>query len=482
MIRSTASTLVLVPLLAVSVLTVSCSHTGSGGGSNPNRSIFGGRSSKSGYQLPAYEEKTLENGLRILFVPDESLPYVTFAMLVRSGSSQDPQGQSGLATMVAELLDKGSGKRTAPQIALELGQIGAEYDASASSDFTMASASGLSTQAVPLLNTFHEIVTQPTFSDIEIERMRKQITALIQKRVDSPDQLAEAAYIDALFGPHPYGRPPSGSVKSIQGLKKKNIIQHYLRYFRPNNSMLAVVGKYTPEFAKQIETKFGSWAKRDVSPVVFPEIAPPQGIQIRLVDKPGLVQSQVRIGHLGIKRNNEDFVGVRLANTILGGAFASRLNSRIRKDLGLTYGVSSSFDARLDRGPFTITTFTKNESVGQLIGETLKLLTGFKDEGVTKAEVEAAKGYLKGIFPAAIETPEKLASNLLLLRFYGISDAYLSDYLTNVGRLSTSDVNRVIKKYFDDKNLKIVVYSSAPAVEAQLKNLGPVEIKKASEF
>lgn len=403
-------------------------------------------------------------------------------MLVRSGSNQDPEGQSGLATLVAELLNKGSVKRSAPQLAQDLGQIGAEYDANASTDFTMISASGLSMQAAPLLNTFHEIVTQPAFSDVEVERMRKQVTALIQKRVDSPERFVELAFADFLFGNHPYGRPSSGTVKSIEGIKKKNIIQHYLRYFRPNNAMLAVVGKYTPEFAKQIETTFETWAKRDVPPTTFPAVQPPQGLQIRLVDKPGLVQSQVRIGHLGIKRKNDDFVAIRLANTVLGGAFASRLNSRIRKDLGLTYGVSSQFDARQDRGPFEITTFTKNETVGQLVTESLKLLTAFKEEGVTSKEVEATKGYLKGIFPTTIETPEKLASNLLLLRFYDIPDSYLNDYLSTVDRLSTSDVNRTIKKYFDDKNLKVVVYSSAPAVEAQLKSLGTVEVKKASDY
>lgn len=467
-------------LLVGSVL--SCSSASKDGGSNnPSASAVSGGSSK-GYRLPMYEEKTLANGLRVLFVPDQSLPYVTFTMLIRSGANEDPAEQSGLSMFVAELLDKGTKARTAPQIAQDLGQIGAQYDASAQADFTSVTASGLSMQAEPLLKNFLEIITQPAFSDIEIERMRKQIVAQIERRVDTPEQFVNVAFADYLYGEHPYGRPVSGTAKTVAAIKKKNIIQNYIRHYRPNNSLLAVVGKYTPEFAKKIEDSFGAWEKRDVTGPTFAAVAPIEGVQIRLVDKPGLVQSQIRMGHVGIQRKNDDFVAIRMANTILGGAFASRLNSRIRKDLGLTYGVSSSFDARLDRGPFEISTFTKNETTGQLIGEALKLIKEFKEGGVTAKEVDAVKGYMKGIFPTAIETPEKLASNLLLLRFYGIPDSYLSSYIQTVDRLSTSDVNRAIKKYFDEKNLKVVVYSSAPAVQAQLEAIGKVEVKQAADY
>ncbi len=443
-----------------------------------NNSASGG----DGFKLRDYEEKTLPNGLRILFIPDQSLPYVSLQMLVRGGASQDPEAQSGLASFVAELLDKGTAKRSAPQIANDLGQLGAAFDASASEDFTMITASALSMQAEPLLQNFVEIITQPAFSNAEIERMRKQIQAQIARRVDSPGAFAAVAFADFLYGSHPYARPNSGTPKTVSGIKKKHLIQTYIRYFRPNNSILAVVGKYTPEYAKKIEESFGAWQKRDVPAPTYPQIPPIEGVQIRLVDKAGLVQSQIRMGHLGIKRQNEDFIALRMANTILGGAFASRLNSRIRKDLGLTYGVSSQFDARMDSGPFEISTFTKNESTGQLISETLKLLKEYKENGATSKEVETVRGYLKGIFPTAIETPEKLAMNLLLLRLHGIPDTYLTQYLREVDRLSTSDVNRVVKKYIDDKNLKIVVFSSAPAVQKQLEAIGKVEVKKASDY
>jgi zinc protease len=436
--------------------------------------------------LRGFEETTLANGLHVIYVPDESLPYISFSILVKSGATADPTGQEGLDSFVAEMLDKGTAKRSATQIAKDLGLIGAEFDASASYDYSLISASAISTQAEPLLKNVLEIATEPSFSDAEIDRVRKQTLAGIQRRVDNPDAFADLAFNDFLFGAHPYGKPVSGTAKSVAAITKRNLIKQYLRNYRPGNSLLAVVGKYTPELRAKIESSFGAWENREVSPLVLPVVEEPTNVQIRLLDKPGLVQAQIRFGHLGISRSSPDYLALKLANTILGGAFSSRLNDRIRKELGLTYTIGSSFDARQDRGPFEIETFTKNASVGQTISETLKVLERFRTDGVSTEDVERTKGYLKGIFPASIESAEKLAFNLLILRLYGISDSYLGDYLSNVDRLSKSDVNAVIKKYIHPNKMKIVVYTSAPEVMEQIKAIAPqtgnLEVKKATDL
>jgi zinc protease len=432
--------------------------------------------SKSNYRLPQFEEETLANGLRVLFVPDDKLPYLSMSMMVKSGSDQEPADQAGLASFVSELLDKGTNQRNATQIAQDLGNLGAEFGAGSGYDFSTADISGLSIHADLLLSNFFELVTQPSFSDAEIERMRKQILAGIARREDSPESFASMAFAQALYGQHPYGRPVSGTLATIQGIKKKNINQYYLRYFRPNNSILAVTGQFTPQFKAKLKTVFAAWQSRDITAIAMPELANSNGapsLKVVLVDKPDLVQAQIRMGHFGIKRKNEDFIALRVANTILGGAFASRLNSRIRKDLGLTYNISSSFDGRIERGPFEIETFTKNTTIGQTVGETLKVLNAFKESGVTAEEVDRARGYLKGIFPTAIETPEKLAHNLLMLRLYGVPDSFLSTYWRELDRITTSDVNRAIAKYIDPANLTIMVYAPAAESQAQLKKVLP---------
>ena len=465
--------------LALSVLQAGCSHKESkpNATSSQNVEVRGGN-----YHLHPFEEKTLPNGLHILFVPDESLPYLTLSMLIKSGSDQDPEGQFGLAQMVAELIEKGSVKRNATQIAEDLGSIGAEFSSSAGSDFTHMTISGLSMHGEKLLTDFSEMILQPAFSEKEVERVRKQLLAQNERRIDNVEAFADIAFAEYIYGAHPYGHPSTGTLKTLRAIKKKNVIQHYVRFFRPNNALLAVVGKYTSEFADKIEAAFSSWQMRDVPTGTFSPIIPAKGIQIRLIDKPASTQAQIRMGEIGIKRQSPDFLAVRLANTVLGGAFLSRLSSRVRTQLGLTYGIESYFDARIEPGPFEISTFSKNSTAGQTIAETLNLLGEFKTKGITAGELERTKSYLKGVFPTAIETPEKLALNLMLLRLYGVPDSYLTNYLHDVDQLSLSSVNQVVSKYFDNKNIKILVYSSATEVLPQLEKIAPVEVKKSSDY
>lgn len=441
-----------------------------------------GAERKAGFVLRPFFEKTLPNGLRLLFIEDKNLPYISYYLMFKTGSTSDPIGYAGLSSIVAELLEKGTSKRNAEKVAEQLGLLGADFDASSSPDFSTISTAALSTDSRALLDIFEEIVLQPAFSDGEVERVRKQILAGIEKRVDSPDAFADMAWDDYLYDTHAYARPVSGTLRSVKAIKRRHVIKHYLHHYRPGNAMMAVIGQWDESLVSEIERRFGGWEARPLPDEPQPAWQGPKDIQIRVVDKPGLAQTQIRIGNKGIRRKNDDFLTLRVANTILGGAFASRLNSRIRKDLGLTYSIYSGFDARADEGAFEISTFTKNESTGQTVTEALAILKTYKEKGVTSEEVAAAKGYMRGVFPTTIETAEKLANSLLLLRRYGVPDSYLGDYLEKLDDISTSDVNRVIKKYFDDRNLKILIYSEAPKVVPQLQSLGIVEVRKASEY
>ena len=432
-------------------------------------------------KLRPYEERELSNGLKLILVNDVSLPYVSFSISLKTGSNVDPSDSSGLSNFVSDLLETGTAKRTAPQIATDLSKLASDFDSSVSNDYTFLSSSCLSEDADPLLEIFHDLVTQASFSNSEIERKRKDLIANATKSQDSPEGFAEKAWVQYLYGEHPYSHSSIGKVSSLQKITKKQIIQHYLKYYRPNNATLTIVGKYTPELIQKAENLFGAWQSRELTPLVYPALDKIEGLKTLIVDKKSLVQAQIRIGNFGIKRSSEDFLTLRIANTILGGAFSSRLVDRVRKELGLTYSISSGFDAKTDRGPFEISTFTKISSVGLTIEETLKVLKRFHNQGVTPEEAEMAKGYLKGIFPAAIETAEKFAHNLVLLKLYGIEDTYLSQYISNVDRTSTDEINAVIRKYFDEKNLKILVYGPVEEIKEQLKEYNP-EIKAAADF
>lgn len=440
-------------------------------------SCASGSKVSTSFELKKYDQIKLKNGLQILMIKDDSLPYISMGLLVKSGYSQDPVSQSGLSTFLGQMIGKGTKEKNAIQMADELALIGGEMDTVVDSDFTFISASGLSNYQHELLDLYSDAILNPVFPGNEIKRLKRKTLAQIQKKIDKPRYVASRAFKSYLYGTHPYSNPSGGTYRDVRSFKKKHIVRHYLRYYRPNNALLAIVGNYDAKFVETVQSRFGTWSPRKQNPVVFPQVPKIEGVNVQLVHRPDLVQSQIRIGHKGIKRDNPDFLVVRVMNTALGGAFASRLNDRIRKDLGLTYSISSSFDARANHGPFTISTFTRNEKVGQTVRETIKVLKEYVDKGITEEELARVKGYLKGTFPRAIETPERLAFNLLALRYYKIKDDYLENYLINIDKITQNQVNAALKKYLDPNNLKVVVYSKKKVALPQLRKIGVVEVK-----
>lgn len=420
-------------------------------------------------QVRKFIEKRYPNGLTVLFVSDPSLPALSLQLLMRGGSVSDPKGKEGLAQLVAELLDQGTKNRSAAQIADDLAQLGADFEAGVGHDSQQFSVSGLSFNGDKLVRQFYEIVTQPSFADRDLIRTRGRLVSQMEKAIDNPRWVADRASDGLFYGGHPYGRPSSGTPKTLRGLRKRDVISFYLKNYRPGLSYLAVTGRYDQTVVDEVDKTFGKWAGRVTK---FPNPVQhqvPDGLQIRVVEKKGITQAQIRFASQGIPRNHPDFLALRVANTAFGGSFASRLIEAIRKP-GYTYSIRSNFDTQLWTGAFRIDTFTKTETIDVVVKETLKQMQEFASKGITREELDSAKPYLAGLFPQAIETSEKLASNLLLLRLYGVGDAYLTNYLEDLDDLSLSQVNDAVKRNLKAENTSVTIYGP-PGSGAQLKSI-----------
>jgi len=443
--------------------------------------IFGCASSGPKMDLPDHSTKKLKNGLEILHVHDKTLPYVSLGLLIKVGASSDPLAKSGLAQLTAELIERGTKNKSAEQISDAFGRLGTGLSIRTDYDFTYVSVAGLSRTRDELLQLFVEVITEPAFAAPEVERLKREFVAGIKRNYDQPRWVAGRTFAQFLYGQHPYGREVGGSVRDIQSIKQKDIIRHYLKSFRPNQSLLVVVGDVDKNQLAEIERKFSSWTSREQEKEESINMTEVPGSQIRLVHRADLQQSEVRLGHIGIKRKNDDYLALTVADTILSGGFNSRLMREIRVKRGLTYGISAGFSPRLDRGPFLISSNTRHEKVGELITETKNTLEEFYNNGVTEVEVNDAKGYLRGLFPRRLETPEQLANMMATLKFYDISDDYLEDYIKNLNKISAKEVNRVIKQYYRPADLKILVYGPQGKVLSQLRPIGAVEVKNYRE-
>ncbi|WP_413582221.1 M16 family metallopeptidase [Bdellovibrio sp. HCB288] len=424
------------------------------------------------FKLMPYKEVVLENGLKIIYVRDNSLPRISLTTLIKTGNMQEPKDLAGLNAITAYLLEQGTQSRDAMKIADEFGQMGTAVDVNPGYDTTTVYADALINDASALLQVYSDILMNPSFKDGEINRMRSQLVASLKKKIDNPSAFADEQMDQFLYGEHPYGRDSNGTLTGLQTLRKQDIIRHYLTYFRPNNATMAVVGKFDAAFEKEFQDTMGKWTKRTIPEAEVAKAPAIESLQVKLVVKKGLQQTQIRVSQLGIARTDKDFIPLRMVNESLGGSFGSRLNQKVRDDLGLTYSIYSGFDARKDRGSFDISTFTKNETAAKALDETLKVVKDFVENGATEQEAAAARNQLVGQFPRAIETSDRLAYNLLVLDYYGISYDYLTDYVSNVKKIKQKDANATIKKHLSPVNFKVVVYGN-DSIISQFKDYKP---------
>ena len=436
---------------------------------------------KKDFAIRDYRELKLKNGLKVLLVQDSSLPYISTSLLFRQGSIIDPTLYFGLTSFVTGMLDMGTKNRSALEITDAFAKLGTQFSSTTHRDYILITTSTLSRYQKTLFELLAEVISQPSFPEAEIERHRNKVLAAIKTMSDRPSVYAQKMYNMYLYEGHPYGRSTLGSLKSVNSIKRKQIIDHYSKVFHPGNATLAVVGDIDDDMVSSLEDVFKDWKDTKTEPLSFPRKPIIKDRLIRLVTKDDLTQAEIRIGHIGIKRSDPDFLRLRIANTILGRGFVSRLMDHVRDNLGLTYSISSDFDARLDKGPFSITTFTKNQTTGKIIQEILTILESLYKEGVTEEEVSLAKKYLLGVFPQAIETPERLAFNLLILRLYGVSDNYLRTYQSEISKISVRQVNAAIKKHIDPYNLKILIYASSKVLP-QIRSFGIVEVRNHTDF
>jgi zinc protease len=425
------------------------------------------------FTLRPLKQVELENGLKVFFIEDASLPRVSLNMLIKAGVIHEPKGLDGLNTFTASMLEEGTKKHSALEIADELGELGTEIGISPGADFTFVSIDALSQDKEKVLKLYHEIVTNPAFQEKEIERIRSNLKAQIQKKVDNPSSFTDDSFDKIIYGDHPYGKDMMGTIPSVSKIKKADLVKHYETWFRPNNSALAVVGHITPEFEKEVLEIFKKWASKPVKHPVLGEIPEVKKLEVQLLSKADLKQTQIRLGRQGVKRKTDDFLVLRATSEILGGSGASRLMQRVRDDLGLTYGIYSGFEFRKDKGAFTISTFTKNESVGQTLKETLEVYNKFVESGTTEKELLAAKAQMIGQFPRALETADLYAYNILVLDFYEVPFSYLEDYMSNVEKITVTDVNDAIKKYLPKDQLKVLIYGDEKQVLEQLAAFKP---------
>jgi zinc protease len=416
-------------------------------------------------KMPPHEKIVLKNGLTVLLMEKHGVPIVSFAALVKSGAAADPAGQEGLASQTAELLRKGTKKRSAQQFAADLDYIGGSFESGASADFSTIAAEFLTKNLNTGLELFADALLQPTFPQEEVDKSLAQSLDAVKGAKDDPRQVLNAYYDAYLYGGKGYGRAPEGDENSLKKITRDNITKFYAANYAPGNTILAISGEFNaPELQKKLEETLGRWPAKAVTPVAIPAVGPAKGKRLLLVDKPDATQTYFAIGNVETATGDPDRVGIRVVNTIFGGRFTSMLNEALRVESGLTYGVRSSFDPRKQPGPFGIYTFTKNDSTVQAMDMALEVLRKLHKDGITAEQLASAKSYIKGQFPPTIETSQALAQRIASDEFYGLDDNEVNQLEARIDAVTLETARQIIQKHFPEENLVFVLIGKAGAI------------------
>jgi zinc protease len=422
-----------------------------------------------GFTFPAIEKSTLPNGLRVWTVRHPQVPVIAFDLLVRRGASADPPGKDGLAALTADMLDEGSGDRSAIEMHESLARLGAQFDTDIGSDATVASVTVLSRFTQPVLELLSDVVVRPALRESDFARVRQlRLHRLTQLR-DMPGALADRAFLKLLYGTHPYGHSPIGSEASLAAMTVDDVQTFHARAIRPSAATLIAVGECEhDEIVRLAGEAFADWTGEGDGEVAGFEAAP-QGPPITVVPRPRAPQSELRIGHVATARDTPDYHALVVANTILGGQFVSRINLNLREHKGLTYGARTAFEFRRLPGPFALQASVQTSGTAVAIEESIGEIAAIRgprpatDEELALGIAALTRGYAR-----SFETAEQIARAAMQLALYDLPDDYFAEFVPRIEAVTIDDVSRVMTLHLDPARLVTVVVGDLDAVRADL--------------
>jgi zinc protease len=423
-------------------------------------------------------EDTLPNGLRVVVLENHEVPFVTATLGILVGAYTEDPAKPGVATMACDMITKGTSKHDAVALAEELERNAISIGAGADLDAASVNASAVADQFATMIPLMAEVVREPTFPASEFETVRNQALTGMMIQSKQAEYQAEREFRRRLFGSHPYARTASGEVEDVQKLKAEDLAPWWKKYVRPDLSVLYVAGDVNPKAAIDLaKASFGDWKVEGAKPeTTTPPVPQAQATHIWLVDRPGSVQSQIRVGQIGATRLHPRYFQTVVLSQVFGGSFGSRLNDSIRVKKGLTYGAGGGFSAARFAGTFRASTFTKTPTTGQTVKAVIEEIQRLIDEPPKGDELDIARSYLAGSFVGDRETPQAQIGDLWTIERYGLSKDYFSQYLAAVSSATTEDLAAAAKALVRPDKLVIVVVGEADRIKDDLAAIAPVTI------
>lgn len=429
------------------------------------------------FVMPAPAVRALPNGLKVLVVERHSLPLVTLRLVVKSGSEADPPELPGAAQLTAAVLTEGTKGRTAQQIAGAIDSVGGVMDTGTDWDYSFAGLSVLTDHKDLAFDLLADMVVRPVFAPAEVERKRKQTLSALEVAHDDPAYVADTAFRQMLLTGTIYGHPEDGVPDSVRRLTAQDLYEFHRRYYQPSNCILAVVGDISSaEAFERSEKFFGAWKEGAGAPLPRATAAPPATRRAVVIDKPDAVQTEIRIGNLGIRRDSQEYYALSVASQILGGPAENRLFKALRSQQGLTYGASSDLVCHRALGTWVTKTFTRTPETVNSVRIALEQMKRLREHPISEQELETAKSYLIGHLALEFETCDGIASQLLDLMVHNLPLDYWNYFPEKIRAVTAQEVWNATRQYLDPERNVIVLVGNASGFAKEMKKLGAVRV------
>lgn len=394
------------------------------------------------------EEIRSPGGIAAWLVQEPAVPLVAISFAFRGGSSQDPADKPGVANMVSTLLDEGAGPYDSHAFHQKLDEHAIEFRFTTGRDYFRGSLRVLKEHRDGAFNLLRLMLTEPHFSKPDVERIRRQLHAALQRDMNRPGDVAARAWWATAFPGHPYGRPVKGTPESVQRITVDDLKAYRQHVFARDGLKVALIGDLSPEAAGTLlDDVFGGLpTKGELQPVV--DVAP-EGIGRRLVHEVDVPQTSLVFGGTGIGRQDPDFMAGYVVNHILGGGvFSSRLYNEVREKRGLAYSVSESM-VWLRHTAFIVgSTASRADAAAEALSIIEREIARMSEEGPTAEELDKAKAFLKGSYVLNFDTSGKIISLLLQMQIDHLGIDYVHRRNMLIDAVTLDDAKRAAKRMF----------------------------------
>jgi zinc protease len=398
---------------------------------------------------PLAHREVLPNGVVLLVAERPTIPIVVVRAYVRAGSVYDPADAGGLASLTADLLTRGTAKRTGPELDQAIEFVGGSLEGAASRDGATIGLAVLRKDLALGLDLLAEVLREPAFPEAELKRRSEEIAAGIQRSEQDPQTVANRATAQLLYPGHPYSRPVSGTVESVRRLTREQVVAFHRENYRPNGVVISVVGDVTrDEIRRALVARFGAWTAPAAPRPAIPQAPASPPVEAHRIER-NLTQATVSLARPGIRQDHPDYFPLAVANYILGGGSASRLYTKVREERGLAYSVYSGLGPGRYGSSYFVGLQTRLEAVDEAVRLVKEELARMAREPVTARELELAKAYLIGSYPLRTDTSGKMAGLLVAVEENQLGLDWPDRFKAGISRVTAADIRRVATTYMD---------------------------------